>query len=118
MTTTQTRATDDEASPEPLMEIFLKPDTIARLAAGNRRFAKIRNGERQPNLAAIGREAGMSRGNLAKFVNGDQPLTLNVVNLVIAASGMPWLDALAEHFDYGVPPRTECVAEREMAAVA
>ena len=113
MTTTHNSATGDEANPEPLREIRLKPDAFTRLAAGNRQFAKTYNGERRPNLAAIGREAGMSRGNLAKFVNGDQPLTLNVVNLVIAASGMDWLDALESYFDYDV---AHCRDRREMAA--
>jgi hypothetical protein len=116
MATTQNSATDDEARPEPLKEIRLKPDAFGRLAAGNRQFAKVHNGERRPNLAAIGRQAGMSRGNLAKFVNGDQPLTLNVVNLVIAASGLPWLDALADYFDYGVPDCQAYAGQREMAA--
>jgi hypothetical protein len=116
MATTQDRATDGEASPVPLKEIRLKPDAFNRLAADNRQFAKTYNGERQPNLAAIGRRAGMSRGNLAKFVAGDQPLTLNVVNVVIAASGLPWLDALEAYFEYEAPGFHACAEQREMAA--
>jgi len=118
MATTQTRATDDEARPEPLKEIRLKPDTLARLAASNTQFARRNHaGERRPNLSAIARHAGMSKGNFAKFVNGEQPLTLNIVNVVIAASGLPWLTALETYFEYGTPHSRTCATapQHEMA---
>jgi hypothetical protein len=118
MPTPQTRVTDAEASPEPLKEIRLKPDAFARMAASNRQYAKGINGDGGPNLAAVARQGGMSKANLAKFVNGDQPLTLNVVHLVIAVSGMDWLDALAEYFDYGVPDCDASAGQREMAVAA
>lgn len=120
MAITHESATAAEADPDLPKEILLRKDAFARLADADRMLGKVREGEWEPNISALARRAGMSKQNLAKFASGDQGLTKKIIEVVIEASGMDWLDALAEFFVYDTPRSVsaEGAREQDLAAAA
>jgi|GEM_PF-5616031 len=117
MATTHENAPGAEANPGRAKEILIKPDTLTRLADGDRMLGKAREGGWEPNLSAIARRAGVDKGTLSRFASGDQGLTKKIIEVVIEASGKHWLDALAEYFVYDIP-RAQAAEECEDLAAA